>query len=90
MAFTLFHADQMGLVRIKEVTTKSLGHGLIEVAVIVESTKLTPTHSAMDRKQRTTRLDLVSLKAEKAQVVFGQYGSDFLFRSSTIQLGIPL
>jgi hypothetical protein len=85
MAFTLFHADQMPLVRIKEVTTKPLGNGLTEITAIVENTKLTPTHSSMDRKQKITRPNLVSLKAEGVQVVFGQYGNDFLFRNSTIQ-----
>jgi hypothetical protein len=85
MAFTLYHADQMPLVRIKEVTSKSLGNGLTEVTAIVENTKLTPTHSAMDRKQKITRPNLVSFKVDGVQVIMGQYGNDFLLRNATIQ-----
>jgi hypothetical protein len=85
MAFTLYHADQMPLVRIKEVTTKALANGLTEITAIIENTKLTPTHSVMDRKQKITRPNWVSLQVEGVQVVLGQYGSDFLFRNATLQ-----
>jgi hypothetical protein len=85
MAFTLYHADQMPLVRIKEVTTKALDNGLTEITAIVENTKITPTHSAMDRQQKITRPNWVTLDVEGVQVVLGQYGGDFLFRNATIQ-----
>jgi len=85
MAFTLYHADQMPLVRIKEVTTQALANGLTEITAIVENTKLTPTHSVMDRKQKITRPDWVSLQVDGVEVVMGQFGGDFLFRNATIQ-----
>lgn len=85
MAFTLYHADQMPLVRIKEVTTKALENGLTEITAIVENTKVTPTHSTMDRRQKITRPNWVTLDAPGVQVVLGQYGNDFLFRNATIQ-----
>lgn len=85
MAFTLYHADQMPLVSIREVSTRSLGGDLIEVTAIIENKKLTPTHSVVDQRQKITRPDLVSLQVEGLDVVMGQYSSDFLFRNATIQ-----
>lgn len=85
MAFTIYHADQMPLVKIREVTTKPLNGGLTEITAKVENMRITPTHSTVDRNQKITRPNLVSLKSAGLKVHLGQYSSDSLFRNSTIQ-----
>jgi hypothetical protein len=85
MAFTLYHADQMPMVAIREVTSKDLGNGVREVTAIVENKKLTPTHSAVDLKQKITRPDWVSIKGENLTLLTGQYSSDVLMRNASFQ-----
>jgi hypothetical protein len=85
MAFTIYHADQMPMVAIREVNSKDLGNGVTEVTAIVENKKLTPTHSAVDLKQKITRPDWVSIKGDNLKVLTGQYGSDVLMRSTSFQ-----
>jgi len=85
MAFTLFHADQMPLVSIRDISTKSIGDNLTEVTAIIENTRITPTHSQIDQKQKITRPNLVKLDVDGVEVLMGQYGNDFLMRNATIQ-----
>jgi Zinc carboxypeptidase len=85
MAFTLFHADQMPLISINAVTTKKLNDTLTEITAVVENKRVTPTHSSVDRSQKITRPNYVSLQSAGLKVVMGQYSTDSLFRSSSIQ-----
>jgi hypothetical protein len=85
MAFTLYHADQMPLVGIRQISSQSIGNGLYEVTAIVENKRLTPTHSSVDRRQKITRPNHVSLVAPDLEVVMGQYSTDVLMRNATIQ-----
>lgn len=85
MAFTLYHADQMPLVKIREVTTNAISGGLTEITVAVDNIRVTPTHSTADRNQKITRPDLVSLKGTNLKVLMGQYSSDSLLRNARIQ-----
>jgi hypothetical protein len=48
MAFTLYHASQMPLVRVDSVEVRPLGSGLSEVRALVSNRKLTPTRTAQD------------------------------------------
>ena len=85
MAFTLYHADQMPLVAIRDVQTKRLKDNLTEIVVAVENQRITPTHSTVDLQQRITRPDHVSLTGTGFKVVMGQYSDDSLFRRANMQ-----
>lgn len=82
MAFTLYHADNMPQVGIREVSSRSLADDLWEVTAIVENKKLTPTHAAVDVRRRITRPDLVTFQGEGLKVVMAQHSDDLLFRNS--------
>mgnify|MGYP000459143153 CR=1 FL=1 len=83
MAFTLYHADNMPMVAIRDPQVRSLGEDLWEVTVIVENTKLTPTHSAVDQRRKITRPDHVTLSGKEASVILAQTSDNFLFNRKT-------
>lgn len=69
MAFTLFHADEMPLVKIQSVEVKKLGDGLRQVTAIVENPKIIPTHCAADVKRKLVRPDHVSIGGDGLKVI---------------------
>jgi hypothetical protein len=89
MAFTLYHADQMPMVKIKDHSVKKLADNLYEVTAIVENQRLIPTHSSVDLLQKITRPNHISLEGEGIQVALGKYSSDLLFRTAEIQKNQP-
>jgi hypothetical protein len=89
MAFTLYHADELALVRIQAVETKDLAGGLTQVTAIVENPKICPTHSAADVKRKITPPDLVSLKSEQGKVIAALTASEPFFREPTEQKRDP-
>src|ERR1044071_9846255 len=48
MAFTLYHADQMPLLRLAEVKMEKLDDGLYRIWVTVENSRFIPTHTEQD------------------------------------------
>lgn len=61
MAFTLYQASQMPLVRVDSVAVRSLGHGLTEVTAIVANKRLAPTHTQQDVENKISRPDWISI-----------------------------
>ncbi len=82
MAFTLYHADNMPKVAIRDASVRSIGDNLWEVTVIVENTKLTPTHSAVDRRRKITRPDHVTIAGNDLTIVMAETSDEMLFRQS--------
>ncbi|MFQ5746722.1 MAG: M14 family metallopeptidase [Gemmatimonadota bacterium] len=62
MAFTLYQADEMPLVRVDSIATRSLGSGLTEVTAVVANKRLAPTHTQQDVENRITPPDLIRLR----------------------------
>lgn len=89
MAFTLYHADQMPLVAVNEVSVKPLGNELSEITAVVRNERLTPTHAAVDVRRKITRPDHVTIAGEGIEVALGQYSSDLLMRRATRQESNP-
>jgi hypothetical protein len=89
MAFTLFHADQMPLVRVQEVTTKSLGGGLTEITATIENSRLCPTHNAADLQRKITPPDEVSLSGEGVKVLTALTSDDKFFKNPEEQKSEP-
>ncbi len=61
MAFTLYQASQMPLVRVDSVAVRSLGQGLTEVTAVVGNKRLAPTHTQQDVENRISRPDWISI-----------------------------
>ena len=70
MAFTLYQARQMPLVRVDSVATRSLGGGLTEVTAIVINDRIVPTHTQQDLEHRISRPDYVALTGRKVLAGF--------------------
>ncbi len=61
MAFTLYHAHQMPKLEITELTVNDIGGGLQEVIAVVTNSRLTPTHSGIDRQHNIQRPNYIRL-----------------------------
>ena len=61
MAFTLFHLYHTPKVEVDSVSTKALPGGLTEVSAIITNTRVIPTHTLQDSRNKITRPDWVTL-----------------------------
>jgi murein tripeptide amidase MpaA len=80
MAFTLYHADQMPLLRISEVKTEKLDDGLFKIWVTVENSRLIPTHTEQDAINKINAPDLVSLSGPNVKVLSAGRVTDRFFK----------
>jgi hypothetical protein len=71
MAFTLFHADQLPMMRMGDAQVESMGGGLFKVRVSFENERLVPT--IMDRAMATkaVRPDLLTAEGNVEIVAAG-------------------
>jgi hypothetical protein len=69
MAFTLYHADQMPLLRISEVKLEKIDDGLFRVWVEVENTRLIPTRTEQDVANHINTPDILSLQGNNVKVL---------------------
>lgn len=69
MAFTLYHADQGPLVRIRDVQVEQLGDGLTQVTATIANDRLQPTRLAVDRERGITPPDRVRILGDDVDVV---------------------
>ena len=81
MAFTLYHADQMPLVEVQDVSRKSLGGGLTEVTARVANIRMIPTRLQVDVKNHITPRDVVTVTAEDLEVLAGMTSSSPYFET---------
>ena len=65
MAFTLYHAWHMPKLEVQQVSTRSIGGGLTEVTATVANSRIIPTHSEWDVKNRITPPDYISISGGK-------------------------
>ncbi|MGV3707690.1 MAG: M14 family metallopeptidase [Gemmatimonas sp.] len=70
MAFAFYHANQMPLVNVDSVWSKSLGNGLTEVNAIITNKRLIPTHTQQDVENRISPPDFVSIAGGTAVAGF--------------------
>lgn len=69
MAFTLYHAYQTPKLEIIDIKTEKLSNGLTAVTATIMNTRIIPTHSSIDVKNKIERPDYISLKG--ANVIAG-------------------
>jgi len=80
MAFTLYHADQMPLLRISEVKLEKIDDGLFRVWVEVENTRLIPTRTEQDVANHINTPDILSLQGNNVKVLSAGLVTDRYFR----------
>jgi Zinc carboxypeptidase len=80
MAFTLYHADQMPLLRISEVKMEKLDDGLFKIWVEIENARLIPTHTEQDVINHINAPDIVSLKGPNLKVLSAGKVTDRFFK----------
>jgi len=64
MAFTLYHADQMPLMRMGDTAVESLGGGMYRVRVDIRNERLIPTIMARAVSTRAVRPDLLTAEGD--------------------------
>ena len=69
MAFTLYHADMMPLLRISEISTEELTAGLFKVWVTVENRRLIPSRLQQDEVHHINPPDIVSIEGDGLEVL---------------------
>ncbi|KPL11909.1 hypothetical protein AMJ85_02575 [candidate division BRC1 bacterium SM23_51] len=69
MAFTLYHAAMMPLLKISEVTIEEMADGLFKVWVTIENSRLIPTRCAQDVANHINPPDIVSLAGPDVKVL---------------------
>jgi len=89
MAFTLYHADQMPLVRVQSVDVKPLDHGLFQVTAVVENARTIPTRAAVDVKRKITPPDVVWIEGAGVKVVLGLKSPERFFKNPVEQKHHP-
>ena len=64
MAFTLYHADELPLVKVQSVDVQDLGENVRQVTAVIENPKTAPTHSTADVQHKITPPDVVELNTQ--------------------------
>jgi hypothetical protein len=80
MAFTLFHADMMPLVKVSEVTVKPLAGNLHEVWITLENQRLMATRTQQDITNHISAPDRVRLEGDTVEVLSSGIVTDRFFR----------
>ncbi len=89
MAFSLYHADQLPIVKIQKIEAKALDGGLTQVTAVISNERMLPTHSAEDVQHQITPPDIVSLEGPKLKVIAGLSAPDQFFEHPTEQKRRP-
>ncbi|GAJ04416.1 unnamed protein product, partial [marine sediment metagenome] len=64
MAFTLYHADMMPLLKISEVKIEKLDENLFKIWITIENQRLIPTRTAQDVAHHISSPDIVSIQGD--------------------------
>ena len=75
MAFTLYHADEMPLMSMRETEVESLGDGLYRVRVDIRNERLIPTITEKGRQNNVVRPDLLTVEGD-VEVVTAAWVTD--------------
>lgn len=80
MAFTLYHADQMPRLRIREVKVEQLKEGLTKVWVGIENLRLMPTRTEQEAEHHSSAPDTVMLEGPETRVLSSGIVRDRFFK----------
>jgi hypothetical protein len=86
MAFTLYHAGTLPLLRISDLTLTPLGGNLYKVWVTVENQRMMPTRTAQDVDHQISPPDIVSVQGDGIKVLSsGRVTDRFFQRAETVE-----
>jgi hypothetical protein len=80
MAFTLYHADMMPLLKIHEVEVEKLDENLFKIWVTIENQRLIPTRTAQDVRHHISPPDIISIKGNNIKVLSAGRVTDKFFK----------
>jgi hypothetical protein len=80
MAFTLYHADMMPLLEIREVKVEALGENLYKIWVTIENNRLIPTRTRQDVANHISPPDIVSIEGDEINVLSSGRITDRFFK----------
>ena len=80
MAFTLYHAGTLPLLRISDVNVAPLGGRLFKVWVTVENQRMMPTRTAQDVDHQISPPDVVSIQGEGVKAISSGRVTDRFFK----------
>ncbi len=88
MAFSLYHCYHTPKLSVSSVNEKDLGDGLTEITAVIANSRLMPTHSSVDVKNKIERPDYIKLTTT-AKVVAGMQVENNDLNLSTEQKSNP-
>ena len=74
---------------IQSATARKLPGGLVEVTAVVANHRLTPTHAAVDVRNKISSPDLVSIEGKDLKVVLGVTADDAFLLNAAEQKRRP-
>ena len=80
MAFTLYHAEQMALLKISDIKIEKLDNSLFKIWVTVENQRLIPTRTAQDVAHYISPPDIVSIQGDDIEVLSAGRITDRFFK----------
>ena len=80
MAFTLYHADMMPLLKIHEIEVEKLAENLFKIWVTVENQRLIPTRTGQDVTHHISPPDVVSIKGNDIKALSAGRVTDKFFK----------
>jgi hypothetical protein len=80
MAFTLYHADMMPLLKISEVNVEKLDENLFKIWVTIENQRLIPTRTAQDVAHHISSPDIISIQGGNIRALSGGQVTDQYFK----------
>jgi hypothetical protein len=80
MAFTLYHAGTLPLLRISDVNVTPLGGNLFKVWVTVENQRMMPTRTAQDVDHQISPPDIVSIQGDTVKALSSGRVTDRFFK----------
>jgi len=80
MAFTLYHADMMPLIKISEVKVEELAENLYKIWVTIENERLMPTRTGQDVANHINSPDIVFIRSDDLRVLSGGEVTDRYFK----------
>ncbi len=80
MAFTLYHADMMPLLRISEMKIEKLDENLFKIWITIENQRLIPTRTAQDVAHHISSPDIVSIQGGDIRALSGGQVTDRFFK----------
>jgi len=80
MAFTLYHADMMPLLKISQVNVEKLDENLFKIWITIENQRLIPTRTAQDVANHISSPDIVSIQGADIRALSAGLVTDRYFK----------